>query len=125
MTDRTYSTTGTNNVTSDYEGYANPLPVYANNAVDKMTNENIYNKVHEANDAGQQLKAAWLQGVMDFGTKPETPAWQSSTVESTPPLTLNRTTTRNWGEPAYEAPYTDPRGRANPHSTSYYTFGKK
>jgi hypothetical protein len=90
MTDRTYSTTGTNNVTSDYEGYANPLPVYANNAVDKMTNENIYNKVHEANEVGQQLKAAILQGVKDFGKQPATqtrsittpkPAWKKSTID--------------------------------------------
>ena len=125
MTDRTYSTTGTNNVTSDYERYANPLPVYANNAVDKMTNENIYNKVHEANEVGQQLKAAWLQGVVDFGTKPEIPAWQSSTVESIPPLTLDRTTVKNWGEPPFEAPYSDPRKVANPQSSPYYTFGKK
>jgi hypothetical protein len=110
MTDRTYSTTGTNNVTSDYEGYANPLPVYANNAVDKMTNENIYNKVYsqaeinasqpqnkmtleniyKADEIGQQLKKAILQGVMDFGKQPATqtrsittpkPAWKKSTID--------------------------------------------
>ena len=49
--------------------------------------------------------------------------WKPSTVESIPPLTLPTTTVRDWGEPAFEAPYSDPRKAANPHSTDYYTVG--
>ena len=36
------------------------------------------------------------------------------------------TTTRDWGEPAYQGGFTgDTRKIANPHSTRYYTVGKK
>tara|TARA_R110002167_G_scaffold65333_1_gene184647 strand:+ start:424 stop:714 length:291 start_codon:yes stop_codon:yes gene_type:complete len=84
-----------------------------------MIPDNTIEKVHLANDVGQDLKKAWLQGVVDFGTKPVTPAWQPSTVESIPPLTLNRTTVRDLGQP----PNLDVRKNANPHSTDYYTKG--
>ena len=50
-----------------------------------MIPDNTIEKVHLANDVGQDLKKAWLQGVVDFGTKPATPAWQPSTVKEVQP----------------------------------------
>ena len=50
--------------------------------------------------------------------------WKPSTVESIPPLTLDRTTVRDMGQPPFEAPYSDTRKIANPHSSDYYTVGK-
>jgi len=55
--------------------------------------------------------------------QPKKVEWKPSTVESIPPLTLDRTTVRDWGEPAFNAPYSDPRKAANPHSSDYYTVG--
>ena len=41
-------------------------------------------------------------------------------------LPIETTTTRDWGEPAYQGgAYGDTRKIANPHSTRYYTVGKK
>jgi len=52
--------------------------------------------------------------------------WKPSTVESIPPLTLPTTTVRDWGEPPFQGGFTgDTRKIANPHSTRYYTVGKK
>ena len=41
-------------------------------------------------------------------------------------LPIETTTVRDWGEPAYQGGFTgDTRKIANPHSTRYYTVGKK
>ena len=79
-----------------------------------MIPDNTIEKVHLANDVGQDLKKAWLQGVVDFGTKPATPA-----VKEVQPLTLNRMTVKDLGQP----PNLDVRKNANPHSSDFYTKG--
>ena len=78
-----------------------------------MTLDNI----HKANDIGQNLKKAWLQGVVDFGTKKE-PAEFVATLP-----TPVATTVRHLGEPAFESPYSDIRKAANPQSSDHYTVG--
>ena len=78
-----------------------------------MTLDNI----HKANDVGQDLKKAWLQGVVDFGTKKE-PAEFVATLP-----TPVATTVRDWGQPPFEEPYGDTRKIANPHSSAHYTVG--
>lgn len=54
---------------------------------------------------------------MDFGTKKE----PAEFVKTLP--TPVATTTRDWGQPAFETPYSDPRKAANPHASDYYTVG--
>jgi len=94
-------------------------------SVDASQNQNTMtlDNIHKANDVGQDLKKAWLQGVVDFGTKAETTAWQPSTVKEVQPLTLDTTTVRDWGQPPFEEPYGDTRKIANPHSSDFYTVG--
>ena len=82
-----------------------------------MIPDNTIEKVHLANDVGQDLKKAWLQGAVDFGTKKE-PAEFVATLP-----TPVATTTRDWGQPPFETPYSDIRKVANPHSSDYYTVG--
>jgi hypothetical protein len=55
--------------------------------------------------------------------QPEKVEWKPSTVEEIQPLTLDKTTVRDWGEPAFEEPYGDTRKIANPHSSDFYTVG--
>jgi hypothetical protein len=50
---------------------------------------------------------------------PEKVEWKPSTVEEIQPLTLERMTVKELGQP----PNLDVRKNANPHSTSYYTKG--
>ena len=51
---------------------------------------------------------------------------QSNKNEAVNVLPIETTTVRDWGEPAYQGGFTgDTRKIANPHSTRYYTVGKK
>ena len=50
---------------------------------------------------------------------PEKVEWKPSTVEEIQPLTLERMTVKELGQP----PNLDVRKNANPHSTDYYTKG--
>jgi len=78
MIDRTYSTTGTNNVTSDYEGYANPLPVYA----DKMIPDNTVQKERAIINAGglsPNMAEFLMKDAQNIINKK--PAWKPSTID--------------------------------------------